>query len=233
MTKIVYKYDARTGEYIGIHSCQKNPVRVGAYLVPLHTTEITPPDTESGYVVVFNGSEWGQVVDHRGAKVFCTETKNELGIVQEVDFTLTDGQTFLEPPEAEDGKAVQWDGENWTQVADHRGETVYSTIDGTAFFIDEIGDYPDGYTKDHKPSGYHVWNADINAWEFDNQYLWDVARVQRDALLTACDWTMVPDAPTDKAAWTVYRQALRDLPDNQAEVETLDDIIWPTSPDQQ
>lgn len=33
----------------------------------------------------------------------------------------------------------------------------------------------------------------------------------RDALLTECDWTMMPDAPTDKAAWAAYRQALRDI----------------------
>lgn len=37
-------------------------------------------------------------------------------------------------------------------------------------------------------------------------------RVQRDRLLAASDWAVLPDAPTDKEAWAAYRQALRDFP---------------------
>lgn len=37
-------------------------------------------------------------------------------------------------------------------------------------------------------------------------------RHQRDLLLASSDWAMVSDAPTDKAAWATYRQALRDFP---------------------
>lgn len=37
-------------------------------------------------------------------------------------------------------------------------------------------------------------------------------RYQRDRLLSASDWAMMPDAPTDKEAWAQYRQALRDFP---------------------
>jgi hypothetical protein len=41
------------------------------------------------------------------------------------------------------------------------------------------------------------------------------ARNQRDALLRACDWTQMVDAPLGAVAlaqWTAYRQALRDFP---------------------
>lgn len=41
-------------------------------------------------------------------------------------------------------------------------------------------------------------------------------RSERDALLAASDWVMLPDAPltgSQVAAWREYRQALRDLPD--------------------
>lgn len=38
-------------------------------------------------------------------------------------------------------------------------------------------------------------------------------RAERDALLSASDWTQVADAPVDSAAWAVYRQALRDIPE--------------------
>jgi hypothetical protein len=37
-------------------------------------------------------------------------------------------------------------------------------------------------------------------------------RLHRDRLLAASDWAMTSDAPTDKQAWTDYRQALRDFP---------------------
>ena len=35
---------------------------------------------------------------------------------------------------------------------------------------------------------------------------------QRNILLAQSDWTMHTDAPTDKTAWSAYRQALRDFP---------------------
>lgn len=52
-------------------------------------------------------------------------------------------------------------------------------------------------------------------------------RSARNAKLSACDWTQIPDAPVDKVAWAIYRQALRDLPSN-----TIDPLnpVWPTPP---
>jgi len=43
---------------------------------------------------------------------------------------------------------------------------------------------------------------------------WFVARMRtiRDRLLVESDWTQLPDAPVDRAAWAKYRQALRDFP---------------------
>ena len=57
----------------------------------------------------------------------------------------------------------------------------------------------------------------------------DVRR-QRDALIAACDWTQMPDAPltaAQRAAWAAYRQALRDVP-AQAGFPTA--INWPIKP---
>lgn len=56
---------------------------------------------------------------------------------------------------------------------------------------------------------------------------WDDIRSERDRLLAASDWTQVADAPVDTAAWAVYRQALRDVPQNFA---TPDEVVWPTAP---
>ncbi len=52
-------------------------------------------------------------------------------------------------------------------------------------------------------------------------------RVQRDALLAECDWTMVADTPTDKSLWGNYRQELRDL---TSQAGFPDKVQWPAVP---
>lgn len=56
------------------------------------------------------------------------------------------------------------------------------------------------------------------------------ARAQRDKLLADTDWTQVLDAPIDadtREAYRVYRQALRDIPEQEGFPET---IVWPELP---
>jgi len=52
-------------------------------------------------------------------------------------------------------------------------------------------------------------------------------RYQRNALLSASDWTQVADAPVDQTAWAVYRQALRDIPDQEGFPASVE---WPVAP---
>jgi hypothetical protein len=52
-------------------------------------------------------------------------------------------------------------------------------------------------------------------------------RQQRTDKLKDSDWTQVADAPVDKAAWAVYRQALRDI---TAQEGFPWDIEWPEQP---
>jgi len=59
---------------------------------------------------------------------------------------------------------------------------------------------------------------------------WDVVRAKRDRLLSASDWTQMPDnaLPADVvASWAIYRQALRDVPQTQ---DDPDSIVWPEEP---
>lgn len=56
---------------------------------------------------------------------------------------------------------------------------------------------------------------------------WKSLRKMRDKMLSASDWTQVPDAPVDQAAWAVYRQELRDLPKNTVDPRYP---VWPTPP---
>lgn len=56
---------------------------------------------------------------------------------------------------------------------------------------------------------------------------WVNLRTLRDGLLKDSDWTQVPDAPVDQAAWKAYRQALRELPANTTDPRQ---VVWPTQP---
>lgn len=52
-------------------------------------------------------------------------------------------------------------------------------------------------------------------------------RNNRNEKLADCDWTQLADSTADKAAWAIYRQALRDVP-LQTGFPWL--IEWPTQP---
>jgi len=72
---------------------------------------------------------------------------------------------------------------------------------------------------------YEQWELEPYTQEqIDAQ--WDAVRAERNEKLAECDWTQLPDAPVDRAAWATYRQELRDI--------TLQpdpfNIVWPTPP---
>jgi hypothetical protein len=60
-----------------------------------------------------------------------------------------------------------------------------------------------------------------------DEWVWERLRNRRDALLAACDFRVVADAPWDVAPWQAYRQALRDLPDATTDPRQAD---WPVQP---
>ena len=55
---------------------------------------------------------------------------------------------------------------------------------------------------------------------------WEGIRQERNRLLAESDWTRLDDATADKDAWSVYRQALRDITLQPNPLE----IQWPTEP---
>ncbi len=66
-----------------------------------------------------------------------------------------------------------------------------------------------------------------NADEVLDDYFFERFRLWRNAELTSSDWTQLADSTADKAAWATYRQALRDLPANNADPKK---IKFPTRP---
>jgi len=61
----------------------------------------------------------------------------------------------------------------------------------------------------------------------DTEILFLRIRNWRTQELLATDWTQIDDATCDKAAWAKYRQALRDLPAQNADPKK---IVFPTRP---
>jgi len=70
-----------------------------------------------------------------------------------------------------------------------------------------------------------AWNA--GAFDRAMQSL----RQRRNALLSASDWTILPDSPVqDKYVWQAYRQSLRDITEGLSTVEQVNSIVFPTKP---
>lgn len=104
------------------------------------------------------------------------------------------------------------------------GEIVHwrsreSSVDASLSRLVVAGDQP--------PKGKKVVSGALVDTSSDTDVLSKKARAQRDDLLRDSDWTQVPDAPTNKTAWATYRQALRDIPDQEG---FPSNITWPTPP---
>lgn len=130
------------------------------------------------------------------------------------------------PPAAEPGKKAVFDGERWSLVEDHRGRTVYSTATGEPRVLDALGPVPPGCVPSPPPSREHIWDG--GDWREDETLLLKAVRRERNARLTASDWTQLADVPLTspmKAAWAGYRQALRDYPEGWTKGKP-----WPAEP---
>lgn len=102
---IVYLYDKNTGEYLSEYSPQINPKNKDEFLYPKNSTLIQPI-IKSGFVPVFDGSNWVQTPDFRGKEVIDKDTKQiyvvkDLGELPEnimlyEEFKLTDEFLQLE-----------------------------------------------------------------------------------------------------------------------------------------
>ena len=86
--------------------------------------------------------------------------------------------------------------------------------------------------KKNQPSKYHSYNDVNHVWSIsaENQINLDKdeARYKRDQLLAESDWTQLSDVTNiNKEAWTTYRQALRDITNQN---NFPHGIVWPVIP---
>lgn len=88
-------------------------------------------------------------------------------------------------------------------------------------------DLPEGWVP---PEGYSIIPDDElpEDWEMQSElHDLDEVRMERNQKLKDTDWTQTYDSPVNKEVWAVYRQALRDLPQNYSGEGP---IPWPNTP---
>ena len=76
------------------------------------------------------------------------------------------------------------------------------------------------------PSRKPSW-SEVESSKADTR--WVAIRAERGRKLSSCDWTALSDVPLSsekRGEWEVYRQSLRDIPDQSDPFS----ISWPTRP---
>jgi len=79
-----------------------------------------------------------------------------------------------------------------------------------------------------------AWSSEEQNWvttSIPDEVFWNRLRGKRNFLLSSTDWVVIKakeEGTTLPAAWTEYRQALRDLPANTSDPRN---VIWPTQPE--
>jgi len=128
----------------------------------------------------------------------------------------------------------------WEYVADHRGETVYSTETGEAVVINTPGDYPEDTTTLAPSTPYDSWSGSKWIIDTEMQHAADVkaAEQQRTALLAEASAVIAPladaqtggyieDADVSRLAeWQRYRYQL-----TKVDTSTAPDITLPPKPE--
>lgn len=103
----IYNYHPLTKEFLSEGIADADPMVEGNWLIPAHATTVTAPEIQSGYVPVFDGSQWMQTEDHRGVKIYdiATAQQSEIKGLGE----LPDGVTTIAP----DVEFPKWNGKKW------------------------------------------------------------------------------------------------------------------------
>lgn len=108
---------------------------------------------------------------------------------------------------------------------------LHTDVDGKIIYarVDDDGVIRVTCSADHPP--FQEWLAEGNEPLPADEPAdpWAQVRAKRDQLIAASDWTMIPGATVDQAAWAAYRQVLRDLPQTYAATGP-ESVVWPAEP---
>lgn len=147
--------------------------------------------------------------------------------------------TDVDPGDEVVGKIAVFGNGEWGVFEDHRGETVYSTTDGTASTVDYTGPIIDGYTNIAPSDPYSKWDGKKWGVDTDAQHAADVevAVQQKVALLAEAQETISfwqtelqlgiisDEDKTSLIQWMQYFKATQAV-----DVSTAPNISWIAKP---
>jgi hypothetical protein len=117
------------------------------------------------------------------------------------------------------------------QMGDSLIKHLPADADPTTFPLNYVWQDNAWTRRAKRPTPHHFWEA--MQWVLDVEQLFNDMRSDRDYRLQQSDWTQMPDAPlteAQRAEWAAYRQALRDVPQDNQSATSLENVVWPTKP---
>ncbi|MDY8416025.1 tail fiber assembly protein [Escherichia coli] len=199
------------------------------------TKEITLDEngfaTEAGFITVYNYN--GETMEFTSASLEYLH----VGVG-------APGNSCVDAPiSKKDGFAVcrTADLTGWEYVADHRGETIYSTATGKPVTISQLGEYPEGTTTIAPLTPYDKWDGEKWVTDTEAQYsaAVDAAEIQRQSLIDAAMASIsliqlkLQAGRKLTQAETTRLNAVLDYIDAVAatDTSTAPDVIWPELPE--
>ncbi|EFG7834616.1 MULTISPECIES: tail fiber assembly protein [Enterobacteriaceae] len=187
--------------------------------------------TDAGYIIVYNYD--GSTREYIGSSV------------EYLPFGVgVPAHSCVDAPGGnKDGFAIRRnaDSTGWEYVADHRGETVYSTDTGKTETVSQLGEYPEGTTTIAPLTPYDKWDGEkwVTDTEAQHSAAVDAAEAQRQSLIdTAMASISLIQLKLQAGrkltqAETTSLNAVLDYIDavTATDTSTAPDVIWPELPE--
>lgn len=157
-----------------------------------------------------------------------------------IGVSMPGNSTDIDPGDEISGKTAVFTGSGWMWMENLRGETIYSTDDGSAAIVDYIGPVHAGFTTSSPATPFDIWDGEKWVTDATAAHAADVAGAEQmkkslltEAESTISDWKaelalgIISDE--DKASlikWLAYIKNLKAVDSSSAP-----DINWPVPPE--
>ncbi|MCM1512600.1 MAG: phage tail assembly chaperone [Oxalobacter formigenes] len=122
MTKILYEYSPKTGEFIGENFATESPLEPGKYLSRSNATFTAPPEAGEHEIPVWKNGQWEIVPDWRGTTYYL---RDENGQIQQTEIKelgqIVPDEAYLnrdDVPKTEEEKAAEARAERDRRLAE-------------------------------------------------------------------------------------------------------------------
>lgn len=159
-----------------------------------------------------------------------------------IGVSMPGDSTDIDPGEGATGMVSVFGGDGWNWLEDHRGNTVYSTEDGTASEVGYIGEIKEGFTTIEPRTNYDKWDGEKWVTDSEEQHAADVATAEAEkqsAIDQANDYMNSKQWPgkaamgrlkdTEKEQYNLWLDYLDAL--EAVDTSSAPDINWPVAPE--